>query len=71
MNLEKKGFGDLERGNIFGYLMEGSIPTSSSIRKVRNNFMATATTFLSSISLTSGESRFSSRVKPSQSAKNP
>lgn len=51
--------------------MEGSIPSSLSLRKVRNNFMATATTFLSSISPTLGESRFSSSVKPSPSAKNP
>lgn len=48
--------------------MEGSTPTPS-IRKVRNNFMATAiSTFILSISPTSGESQFPSRVRPSLSA---
>lgn len=67
------GFGGFEEGIFTNEIFDGRkySPTPLSIRKVRNNFMATATsTFLSSISPTSGESRFSSTVKPSLSAKN-
>lgn len=69
----RRDFGGFEEGIFTNEIFDGRkySPTPLSIRKVRNNFMATAiSTFLSSISPTSGESRFSSTVKPSLSAKN-